>query len=696
MKKYIILLFFSIGSVAQQISNVDFIKCKALVIPNFEEKSIYGKVNYEFNVLKEIDSIRIDAKNMDFSEVLVNDKSVHFKNNKKELILYEGFTKGDNTVSFVYKAFPKQALYFIGTNESHQIWTQGQGKYSSNWLPSFDDVNEKVIFNISVIYNDDYKVVSNGVLLQKKSNLPKKTTFYEFEMEKPMSSYLVMLAIGKFNYQTNISQTGVLLERYFKPQDSLKVEPTYRYSTKIFDFLEKEIGVKYPWKIYRQIPVNDFVYAGMENTTSTIFAQEYVVDEMGFNDRNYINVNAHELAHQWFGDLITAKSGKHHWLQEGFATYYALLAEKEVFGEDYFYNKLYNNWLQIKIQSQQKGVLPILNEKASSLSFYEKGAWALHSIRIDIGEKKFKKAVKNYLKKYSFKNVETDDFLAEIKRVSNFDAEKFKKKWLESTYCDSLANPYLKKWKQYKYLERLYRFKASNNKDSIVAVILKSKNISHAIKVKALQEIPDRRFDKDEKELNSVFYDKNIDVQQMILRRVSSYSDDYQSKMDSIFNLPSYDIKRNFINNIKMSENQRKKKLLEIEELSKKNYELRLTWLQYALMYDDFQPERHRQFIDEMNNYTSSKYDIYTRISAFFSMELLDPKNSVGLNNLFLATKHHNWHLVSSAKQLIESYLKYAPQRNIIIEFQKNTSPEVQTIIQKYLDKYKVGDQINN
>ena len=224
---------------AHQTSYVDFINCKASVIPNFEKKSIEGKVYYEFKLLTDIDSIRIDARNMDFSEVLINGKLVHFKNNKKELILFEGFAKGDNSISFIYKAFPKQALYFIGTSESHQIWTQGQGKYTSNWLPSFDDVNEKVVFNISVIYNNDYQVVSNGVLRNKKNNLLAKTTFYEFEMEKPMSSYLVMLAIGKFNYQIEKSKTGVPLEKYFKPQDSLKVEPTYRYSAKIFNFLEK-------------------------------------------------------------------------------------------------------------------------------------------------------------------------------------------------------------------------------------------------------------------------------------------------------------------------------------------------------------------------------------------------------------------------------------------------------------------------
>ncbi|MGZ9677575.1 M1 family aminopeptidase [Flavobacterium sp. GNP001] len=109
----------------------------------------------------------------------------------------------------------------------------------------------------------------------------------------------------------------------------------------MFDFLEKEIGVKYPWGIYKQAPVRDFLYAGMENTSATLFNTRYVVDSTGFEDRSYTNVNAHELAHQWFGNLVTAESGKHHWLQEGFATYYALLAEKEIYGEDHFYSKLY-------------------------------------------------------------------------------------------------------------------------------------------------------------------------------------------------------------------------------------------------------------------------------------------------------------------------------------------------------------------
>src|SRR5690606_2564700 len=132
-----------------------------------------------------------------------------------------------------------------------------------------------------------------------------------------MSSYLVMLAIGKFDSHTDTATSGTKLIQFVSSEDTLKMEPTYRNSTQIFNYLETEIGVPYPWETYKQVPVKDFLYAGMENTSATVFSQDFVVDQTGYNDKNYLNVNAHELAHQWFGDMVTAKSGKHHWLQEG-------------------------------------------------------------------------------------------------------------------------------------------------------------------------------------------------------------------------------------------------------------------------------------------------------------------------------------------------------------------------------------------
>ena len=108
------------------------------------------------------------------------------------------------------------------------------------------------------------------------------------------------------------------------------------------------------------------MYSGMENTSITIFDDSFFTNETSFELKNYVNVNAHELAHQWFGNYVTAKESKHHWLQEGFATYYALLAEKELFGEDYYYNQLYNYTKELKAQDDNYQSTSLLNPKASS------------------------------------------------------------------------------------------------------------------------------------------------------------------------------------------------------------------------------------------------------------------------------------------------------------------------------------------
>jgi Aminopeptidase N len=294
-----------------------------------------------------------------------------------------------------------------------------------------DDMNDKIEFDLTIAAPIGTTVMANGSL---KSTIEKKGLMYwEWDMQHPMSSYLVAFAIGDFDKKTVISTSGIPIELYYDKEDALKVEPTYRYTKEIFDFFESEIGVAYPWQNYKQVPVRDFLYAGMENTTATIFSEAFVVDSIGFNDRNYVNVNVHELAHQWFGNLVTETEGSHHWLHEGFATYYALLAEKDIYGEDYYYWKLYNSAEQlIELSEQGKGE-SLLNPKASSLTFYEKGAWALHILKELIGEEVFSKAVQNYLQHYQFKNVTTQDFLNEVKAVTNKDISQWEADWLEQS-----------------------------------------------------------------------------------------------------------------------------------------------------------------------------------------------------------------------------------------------------------------------
>lgn len=687
--RYLYIILFSISIFGQHIPKVDFISLKASLTPNEIEKSIAGNVIYDFNVLSAIDTIRIDAQKTEFNSLKINNQEVRFKNSGKQLLLFEGFKTGKNTLTFSYKAIPKKALYFIWKKNDLQIWTQGQGKYTSNWLPSFDDVNEKVVFSISITYKKEFEVIANGNLIGTSITDSNSKT-WNFEMQQPMSSYLVMLAIGKFDKTILKSKSKIPLELYLKPSDKSKFESTYKYSKSIFDFLEKEVGVKYPWGVYRQVPIFDFLYAGMENTTSTIFSEDFVVDELGFNDKNYVNVNAHELAHQWFGDLVTAKTGKHHWLQEGFATYYALLAEKNIFGEDYFFSRMYENWEEININSSLD-TIPIINEKASSTTFYKKGALALLVLQTELGDKKFKKAIKNYLHKYAYENVETDDFLSEIQKVSGFDVQKFKKTFLETSRNDSLYLGYLKKWKQYQYIEQIEAVENNPDKrNQVYATILGDLKIYPSIKMKIFQELVNYTFEDKRQLLDIAFKDKRLEVQKGILRAISEYPEDYNAKMDLIFNLPSYSIKREFLNNTSTSEVRRFKKLDEIEQISKNNLSLRLTWLQVAINYKDYQPNRKQEFIEELNTYSTSDYDINTRIEVYNSSSALMPENKVSLENLFLATKHHNWQLVSAAKVFIESYLSNEGNRNIIIEFQKSTTPEIQQIIDKYLILFKV------
>ena len=538
--KYLFLLI-STFTFAQQTEFVDFKSVLGKITIDPITKTVSGNVTYDFQVLKPIDTLKIDAQNMMFSDLKLNGKFVDYLNTQKQLQLLFPFKKGKNKLIFQYSATPKQALYFVGSeaDDNLQIWTQGQGKYTSNWFPSFDDVKEKMVFNLEVTFDKKYQVVSNGKLM--KVNTTENLKKWNYRMQKPMSSYLLMLAIGKFDKKIEFSNSGIPLEMYYRPKDAAKFEPTYRYSKPIFDYLESEIGVKYPWEIYRQIPVRDFLYAGMENTSATLFSSNLIVDSIGFEDRNYTNVNAHELAHQWFGDLVTAESSKHHWLQEGFATYYALLVEKKIYGDDYFYSKLYEYAQQLQ-QASKTDTIPVLNAKASSLSFYQKGAWALYVLHEGIGDKVFKKAVKNYLKMHSFQTVNTKDFFKEIKELSNFDLDNFSKVWLENyDFNMQTANELLLKNKNIKLLfeiEKLKRIPLSE-KAARFQEILQSK--AYCLPKEAIvYQLLNESFE-DKKQLLAVAFKTNtIQVRQAVATTLTKIPEEFRTQYESLLDDKSY------------------------------------------------------------------------------------------------------------------------------------------------------------
>lgn len=401
------------------------------------EGLVMGQVSHYFKPLrKTIDSVFFDAPKIDIKTVYVNGKKAAFKTNTEGVSVF--FEKPltwetNDSIRIVYEAKPRKGIYFIGWNDKNnlsrkQIWTQGQGVDNRYWIPMWDDVNDKYITETKVHFDASFKVLSNGTKVAEKLNKDGSKTWH-YKMTKPHSGYLLMLGIGDYKIKESKSKSGVPLRMYYYPDQADRVAYTYKYTEDIMNFFESEIGYPYPWESYSQIPVQDFMYGAMENTTATLFGDFFCADSRSFNDRNYVGVNAHEMAHQWFGDMITARCEPHHWLQESFATYYNMMAEREIFGDDHF------DWARRNAQissldADAKDNYPVVSSKAGSPRYYPKGAIVLNTLKYITGREEYNKAIKYYLQKHAYKNVDSNDLLVAFEETLGFSLGWFWEEWL--------------------------------------------------------------------------------------------------------------------------------------------------------------------------------------------------------------------------------------------------------------------------
>ena len=673
-----LILFLSVFiSNAQHQDKVNFTRAEVFIEPILLEKRINGSVIYYLDILQHVDSVFLDAKNIKFSRVRLNGKKVKYSNNGKTISIKKSFKKGKTyKIKLEYFCYPKQTVYFLGWDDTiqanEQIWTQGQGKYTSHWLPSFDDMEEKVEFDLKIKTSKYYQVIANGNI----TGISKATTqnsIRSFDMQKPISSYLLAFAIGKYNKQELVSSSGIAIENYYYPQDSLKVEPTYRYTKRIFDFIEKEIGISYPWQNYKQIPVHDFLYAGMENTSATIFSDSYVIDSVAFVDKNYINVNAHELAHQWFGNLVTEKNGNHHWLHEGFATYYALLAEKEIFGDYYFYWKLYESLLKLNKWANRGEGYSLLDPKASSLVFYQKGAWALHMLKEKIGEKAFKRGIKSYLEKYQFKNVTVANFLDEMKIASNTDLTTFKKKWLENTNIPfTFAKKSLSKASA--SLNVLFsmeeKIRESQNNDFDFTLYWNKNNSIYLKKyiLKSYYQLLPQEI------LKQAIVSDTIPIRQTVAIETDSISLSLKKDYENLLNDKSYITIENTLFKLWSLFPQERVKYLDKTKdiIGLPNKNVRLLWLTLSLSTNGYDMPNTQKYFKELSNYTSNEYSWEVRIAAFQYLNQNLGLTDESLRNLINACIHHSWQFKKYARNLMAELFKDADYKMRIIKLTKS------------------------
>ena len=652
---YFIVCFFSLSALsAQSKLKPDATHIKAEITLDTISKSVQGRVSILFNATKSSDTLVIDARNMTLKRLEVNNLEVPFKYDNKQIkIAPNTFMNGTNRLNFSYHSTPQKALYFVGWDNPapNEIWTQGQGKYTSNWLPSFDDMNEKVIFELSITFNSKYKVLSNGILKNKQST--NNLTTWTYSMNQPMPSYLLALVVGDYSCTLEESRSGVPLYNYYHKQDSMFVEPTYRYSKFIFDTLESEIGIAFPWELYRQVPVHDFMYAGMENTTLTIFSDTYLRPKEDFDFTNYVNVNAHELAHQWFGDMVTATSGTHHWLQEGFATYYALLAEKAIFGADYYYKQLYIYAEELKAQEQSGQGSKLLDPKASSTTFYKKGAWALHVLRNLVGDKAFKNAVRDYLTVNAFKNANTNAFLTSVKKFSSKDLTNFKEQWLDSSVLPHTQmeqslneNSATKAW-----MTITSKFSSLDLMHEDACQDLKMHFDNTMDKVFWLQNLPHCNCDFTHY-LNYALKVEDHKLLLAALNRVNTLNTKNTAVLKSnLLDYPTAIKERLLVLLYQSNEDLRQGLLYKTSSIKGRGrHTFRILWLVLS-MNTETNPEKQQALYKELINYSDAAYHPEDRQLAFEYLFYMNLVNEKVKSNLKAASSHYNWRFKSFAKK---------------------------------------------
>jgi aminopeptidase N len=405
------------------------------ILPNIGK--VEGTVTHTFTPLQnQIDSIFLDAPGITILGTTINTIKVDFKTNTEGVTIFpKSKIEYGKTyqLAIKYEAQPRLGLYFVGWNDSlnlsrKQVWTQGQAYDNRYWVPLYDKQNDKATTEVKVKFDAQYQVLSNGSKLSEKTNGDGTKTWH-YKLSKPHSAYLIMIGIGKYSVKTVKSKGGVPINLWYYPEFPERVAPTYIHSADMMDWFEQELGVKYAWGSYSQIPVQDYTFGAMENTSATLFGDFYLVDNRSFLDKPYLYVNAHELTHQWFGDLVTERTETHHWLQESFATYYGNLYTGTVTGEDYYsWNR--KTSIDLALTASKTDLLPIAHSKAGTTRHYPKGAVVLDMLRYVVGNQAFRKTMTYYLQKHAYQNVVSSDLLAALHETTGLSLDWFWEEWI--------------------------------------------------------------------------------------------------------------------------------------------------------------------------------------------------------------------------------------------------------------------------
>ena len=394
-----------------------------------------------------IESIDVDGAAAQFDYPVMSDQSTSWLNGTTQesaddrLVIHLPQALARNAtakVTIKYHGAPKIGLYWIQPEKGlpdhrYEVWSQGEGEDNRRWIPCNDYPNDKATYEGRFRVAKGYTAMSNGALVDKK-DVGDKTEFY-YKLDQPQASYLMMVAVAQYKmYEQKWHDVPV---QYLVPPntDDKTILRGYGLTPDMIDFYSKEIGIDYPYAKYAQVSVQDYIYGGMENTTAVVMNMRTMFDERTAATRNEQNLVAHELAHMWWGDMLTCREWSHLWLNEGFATYYCYLYKAYHEGDDAFRYQMrgaHNDVLTADAKDARPIVTDFYNRKdaLNNANVYVKGASFLHMLRYELGDSLYRAVIHQYGTKFKFQCVETQDLMRVVKDVTGQNLDWMFEQWV--------------------------------------------------------------------------------------------------------------------------------------------------------------------------------------------------------------------------------------------------------------------------
>lgn len=416
---------------------IDVLHLKLDVTPNFEERTVSGTVRIHFSPLaKALEELSLDAVDLYIDSVKASTAIEDYQNTDEKLIIT--FKKPipagkESYVEVTYSAEPEIGLYFrtegMGYKEGEDhLWTQGEMHEHRHWFPCYDYPNEQFTSEVIAHVPEGMVALSSGRKVSEKKDSRTGLVTWHWKQDQPHVNYLITLCAGYFE-KIEDTYRDIPMAFWTPPARIEHAEIYFDGTKKMMKFFEDYIGVEYPWDKYDQVVVEDFNWGGMENVSQSTMTTRAIQDEETRKIRSAEGLVAHELAHQWFGDLITCKDWSHIWLNEGFATYYDALYHEHEYGRDRFLWEIRSN--ANSVLKAKNDVRPMVwkQYKDANEQFdyraYPKGSWILHMLRSRLGDDLYRKVIKTYLDRFSFDVARTEDLMGIIEELSGQDWDQF-------------------------------------------------------------------------------------------------------------------------------------------------------------------------------------------------------------------------------------------------------------------------------